>query len=55
MTWFAVVWEDSGKLVSVGSVLADPMPQGYEVVELGPDRPEGTWNEESRAFDPPEE
>lgn len=55
MAWYAVVDDGSGRLVSVGTVLADPMPKGLAVLDCGEKRPDGRgigWDEESRRFVP---
>lgn len=50
--WFAVVDDKSGRLVSQGTVLADPLPDGLVAVEIVEQNPEGfAWNEATRAFD----
>lgn len=47
--WYAVYRSDSGALVSVGTVLADPLPEGLEVREYA-DWPVGAWDAETRSF-----
>lgn len=52
--WYGVYEEKSGRLVSQGTVLADPLPDGLVAVEIAEQNPEGfLWNEKSRAFDIP--
>lgn len=52
--WYAVFDEKTGRLVSQGSVLADPLPEGLTAVEIPEQNPEGlAWNVETRAFDIP--
>lgn len=52
MTWFAVYETSTGALVSVGTVVADPLPAGLSSVSLGLTRPSGVWNPATHAFDP---
>lgn len=52
MTWYAIHTTSDGALVSVGTIVADPLPVGLSVVVLGQVRPTGTWNPATRAFDP---
>ena len=52
MTWFAVWETTTGRLVSIATVLADPLPAGLSVTTLGVDRPEGVWNILTHVFDP---
>ncbi|GHF71299.1 hypothetical protein [Seohaeicola zhoushanensis] len=54
MTWKAVFETATGKLRSVGTVVADPLPEGLSVVDLA-GRPDGAmlWNEATQAFDVP--
>lgn len=54
--WFGIIESDTGKLVSTGTVLADELPPGMEIIELGTEGPpEGKiWDPASRGFvDPP--
>ena len=48
--WFAIYNNDTGQLISVGTVLGD-VPDGHAAVML-PDRPDDfeMWDEPSRAF-----
>lgn len=50
--WFGIVESSSGDLVSTGTVLADELPPGLEIIELGTEGPpEGkVWDPETRAF-----
>lgn len=52
MTWFAVYRLADGQLVSVGTTVADPLPAGLAVTNLGENRPEGIWNSVTHVFDP---
>ncbi len=52
MTWFAVYRISDGKLRSVGTTVADPLPAGMASKELGNTRPDGIWNESTLVFDP---
>jgi len=52
--WYAVFDEKDGRLVSQGTVIADPLPEGLAVVEIPEQNPEGfAWNPQTRAFDVP--
>lgn len=48
MTWFAVIESATGNLVSVGTVLADPLPTGLEAISLGDTK----WNSITHTWDP---
>ena len=52
--WQAVYRLSTGELISLGTVIADPLPRGMATVDLGATRPEGriTWNPRSLRFDP---
>lgn len=50
MAWFAVIDESSGALVSVGTVVADPLPKGLSAIALTQERPTGAWDAALRAF-----
>jgi hypothetical protein len=51
--WFAVYQESDGKLISVGTVLADPLRPGLAKKNLGATRPEGgIWNPSMLQFTP---
>lgn len=52
MTWYAVWRTADGELVSVGEVLANPLPAGLSTTNLGASPPDGTWNKTTHAFDP---
>jgi hypothetical protein len=55
MAWFAVVVDADGTLVSVGTVVADPLPLGLVAIDFGADRPDQgdvRWNPAKRTFDP---
>ena len=43
MTWYAVYRTSDGELLSIGSVVADPLPAGHAATEYV-DRPEGRWD-----------
>ncbi len=51
--WFAVIEESNGELLSLGTVVADPLRVGLAKINLGATRPEGgIWNPATLAFDP---
>lgn len=52
--WKAVVKKSTGRLVSVASVVASPLPIGLEAIALigPPDFSVEQWNETQRAFVP---
>lgn len=52
-TWFAVYNKEDGTLVSVGTVLADPMPDGLAAIEIE-SRPTvpSFWNPKALRFEP---
>lgn len=53
MTWFGVYREDTGDLVSLGTVVADPLPAGFAVRDLGAARPDlatDEWDPATRAM-----
>jgi hypothetical protein len=52
MTWFAVWKTSNGELVSVGTVVASPLPAGLSTTDLGQDQPSGVWNNVTHTFDP---
>lgn len=52
MTWFAVWRTADGELVSVGTVVASPLPAGLSVTDLGANPPTGVWNSITHVFDP---
>lgn len=49
--WYAVYRLATGELVSVGSVVADPLPEGLASKAVGEDRPDGVWNAQALQFD----
>lgn len=51
--WYAVIEKKTRKLVSVGTVLADPLPPHLMAIPL-PERPTNPvfWNSETLSFDP---
>lgn len=52
MSWFLVYDTNTGRLVSQGTVIADPLPRGLTAVDVGT-RPEGVmWDEASRSMVP---
>ena len=51
MAWFAVYQQSDGALVSVGTVVASPLPAGLVALDVGLDRPTGVWNPATRVFD----
>ena len=51
--WFAVYQESDGKLLSLGTVIANPLRAGVAKVNLGATRPEDVrWNPATLVFDP---
>lgn len=50
--WYAVC-EDDGSLVSIGTVVADPLPKGLVVYEI-PERPfvPSIWDKQEHKFVP---
>ncbi len=51
--WFAVYQESDGRLISVGTVVADPLPAGLGKKLIGPTRDATLiWNESTLVFDP---
>ena len=52
MTWFAIHEIATGRLVSVGTVIADPLPPGLISKSLGPNRPSDSkmWDEATLTF-----
>lgn len=51
MTWYAI-HTAAGELVSVGTTVADPLPDGLTALAVGDDKPSGAWNAETLSFDP---
>lgn len=51
MTWFAVWKTSNGELVSVGTVVASPLPNGLATTDLGANPPIGVWNDVTHVFD----
>ena len=51
MTWFAVWETTTGRLTSIGTVLANPIPAGLSVTDLGLNPPTGNWNILTHVFD----
>lgn len=52
--WYGIYEDKTGRLVSQGTVIADPLPEGLVAVEIAEQNPEGfAWNPETRAFDIP--
>ena len=53
--WYAVVETKTGRLHSTGTILADPMPKQYEVIELGEDWQDTIdkeWDPKTKTFIP---
>lgn len=50
--WYAVIETATGRLLSTGTVLADPMPKGLEAIEIGDEPPAGEWNTKTLQFEP---
>ena len=51
--WFAVYWESDGELLSIGTVVTDPLRSGVAKINLGATQPEGgVWNTSTLVFDP---
>lgn len=51
MTWFAIWRTADGALVSVGTVVASPLPAGLSQTDIGADAPIGVWNNATHVFD----
>lgn len=49
--WFAVWRSADGALVSVGTVVASPLPGGLSTTDLGASAPAGVWNTATHVFD----
>lgn len=49
--WYAV-HDKTGRLVSTGTVIADPLPDGLTAVPLGDDAPTGEWDAAQKVFVP---
>jgi len=53
MTWHAVYRTSDGQLMSVGDVIADPLPDGLASIEIAePDFSTHEWDAASRSFMP---
>ncbi|KKK55825.1 hypothetical protein LCGC14_3070680 [marine sediment metagenome] len=53
MTYFAVYETSTGILRSLGTVLADPMPPQFTVIDIGTSPADNTmWDETTRTFIP---
>ena len=54
MTWFAVHETATGRLVSVATIVADPLPPGLAKKNLGENRPPDNdeWDETTTSFVP---
>lgn len=48
--WYAVFHANTGQLLSVGTVVADPLPDGLASVAVGESRPAGDWDAQSHQF-----
>jgi hypothetical protein len=48
--WHAIYDTTTGKLESLGTVLADPLPEGLTAAAIGEQAPEGEWDASARAF-----
>lgn len=53
MSWYGVVEDATGALLSVGTVIAEPLPEGLVAIALGDERPTGVWNPATRAHETP--
>lgn len=51
LTWYAIARDVDGGLVSVGTVIDDPLPAGLIAVNVGATPPTGTWNPATRTFE----
>lgn len=49
--WFAIWKTSNGELVSIGTVVADPLPAGLSSTSLGESQPSGVWNSVTHVFD----
>lgn len=50
--WYAIYNVEGGELVSLGTVVADPLPTGLSAKEVGESRPEGEWSVAALNFGP---
>lgn len=50
--WQAIYKQATGELVSLGTVVADPLPAGLMAKDVGASRPSGVWNAATLAFEP---
>ena len=51
--WYAIVQEDTGQLLSTGSVIASVLPLGVIAIPInGPPSPNEMWDEKSTRFIP---
>jgi hypothetical protein len=53
--WYMVYESATGRAISCGTVLADPMPEAYAVANLGdvqPDFGQVQWNPQTLALEP---
>lgn len=51
--WYAIYQNTTGDLVSLGTVIANPLPEGMASVEVGESQPIGEWNPATHAFEAP--
>lgn len=51
-TWSAVYREDTGELVSVGTTVADPLPDGLAAVEVDGPQELREWDTTAHEFGP---
>lgn len=52
MTWYAIYTDATGRLESIGTVVAAPLSAGLTAKDCGPNRPEGIWNPQTLDFEP---
>jgi len=50
MTWYAVVEDATGRLISTGEVLANPLPVGMVALTIGSAPGDKMWDEVTRTF-----
>lgn len=51
MSWFAIVEESTGRLISTGSVIAPVLPLGIIAIPIsGPPDPDQMWNAQTQQF-----
>lgn len=49
--WKAIYETSTGILVSIGTVVAEPLPEGLSLAEVGESYPLGSWNKATLSFE----